>query len=93
MIYLVIMYVKCGELGKEKELLDMHKSSDVVTWTALIAGYGHGQNTLDCFEQMQCEGILPDVVTFVCILKACATIRVANKGKQVHEEIARQGFL
>ena len=36
---LVIMYVKCGELGKAEELLDMLKSCDVVAWTTLIAGY------------------------------------------------------
>ena len=27
---LLVMYAKCGELGKEKELLDMHKSSNHV---------------------------------------------------------------
>jgi pentatricopeptide repeat protein len=65
------MYAKCGELGKAKELLDMHKSStNVVTWTALIAGYardGHNQNALDCFEQTQREGILPDANYSTCI--------------------------
>ena len=58
---LVSMYAKCGEIGREKSLLDMHKSSDVVTWTALIVGYareGHGQYALDCFEQMRHEDIL-----------------------------------
>eukprot|EP00250_Pteridium_aquilinum_P006495 c16404_g2_i2 orf=485-748(+) len=35
---LVDMYGKCGALAKAKALLDMHKSRDVITWTALIAG-------------------------------------------------------
>ena len=30
-------------------------------------------------------------MTYVCILKACAMIRVADKGKQIHDKIARQG--
>lgn len=35
---LVIMHVKCDDLGKAKKLHNMHKSSRyVVTWTALIA--------------------------------------------------------
>ena len=92
-----LMYTECGELGKGKELLDMHmSSSNVVTCTALIVGYaqeGHGQNDLDCFVQMQCEGILPDTVTYACILKACATIGAAGKWKQIHDKIARQGLL
>ena len=46
-------------------------------------------NALDCFEQIQHEGILPNAVTYACILKACATIRVVDKGKQIHDKIAR----
>ncbi|KAI5075881.1 hypothetical protein GOP47_0009957 [Adiantum capillus-veneris] len=93
---LVTMYAKCGELGKAKTLLDMHNSKDVITWSALIAGYsrqGLGHCALDCLEQMQHEGILPDAVTFVSALKACATIKAADRGKQIHDQIARQGLL
>ena len=50
---------------------------------------GEAKNALDCFDEMQCEGILSDAVT----LKACATIGVANKGSQIHDEILRQGLL
>lgn len=32
-------------------------------------------------------------VTYVCILKTCATIGGAKKGKKIHDEIARQGLL
>ena len=73
-------------------LLDRLPSRDVVTWTALIRGYAqgvHAKQALNCFEEMLCEGILPNAVTYVCILKACATIGVADKGKQIHDEIAR----
>ena len=36
--------------------------------------------------------ILPNAMTFTCILKACTTVRVADNGKQIHDEIARQGL-
>ena len=42
---------------------------------------------------MQREGILPDAVTYVYIWKACVMIGAADKGKQIHDEIARQGLL
>ncbi|KAI5083686.1 hypothetical protein GOP47_0003429, partial [Adiantum capillus-veneris] len=93
---LVTMYAKCGELGKAKALFDMHKSKDVITWTALIGGYaraGQGQSALDCLEQMQHQGLLPDAITYVSALKACAVLKNVDKGKQIHDEIARQGFL
>ena len=48
---LVIMYMKCGELWKEKELLDMHKSSNnVISSVALMPGYAKKamENALNC---------------------------------------------
>ena len=32
-------------------------------------------------------------VTYVCILNACATHGAANKGKEIHDEVARQGLM
>ena len=50
-----------------------------------------GLQALDCYEQIQQKGILPNEVTYVCILKACAAIGAIDKGKTVHDEISRQG--
>eukprot|EP00250_Pteridium_aquilinum_P032920 c4956_g1_i1 orf=1-492(-) len=36
---LVDAYAKCGTLAKAQEVFDILPSRDVVTWTALIAGY------------------------------------------------------
>ena len=41
---------------------------------------------LGCSEEMQCEGILLDAVTYMSMLKACAMIGAADKG---NDEIAR----
>ncbi|KAI5065733.1 hypothetical protein GOP47_0020428 [Adiantum capillus-veneris] len=93
---LVTMYAKCGELEKAKMLLDTHPSKDVITWTALIGGYavaGRGQNALECLELMKHQGVLPNAVTYICLLKACATTRDVDKGKQMHNEISRQGLI
>eukprot|EP00250_Pteridium_aquilinum_P021890 c25258_g10_i1 orf=28-771(+) len=84
---LVTMYAKCGSLAKAKALLDMHKSRDVISWTALIAGYARerqSQDALDCYERMQVEGIPPDAVTYASILKACGNTGAADKGEQIH---------
>ena len=78
------MYDKCGTVSKARQVLDGLPSQNVVSWNELIAGYaqeGHAQQALDCFEEMQHERILSDVVTSACILKACATFGAAAKGK------------
>eukprot|EP00250_Pteridium_aquilinum_P016285 c23034_g24_i3 orf=64-732(+) len=71
---LVDMYAKCGLLARAQEVFDNLPYRDVVSWNALITGYadyGHDEEALQCFEQMQLEGVLADAVTFVCSLKAC----------------------
>ncbi|KAI5061610.1 hypothetical protein GOP47_0024115 [Adiantum capillus-veneris] len=93
---LVTMYAKCGELEKAKELLNLHNSRDVITWTALIAAYarkGQSQRALNCFDRMQHEGISPNAVTYTCILNACATMGAVVKGEEIHNVVAKQGLL
>eukprot|EP00250_Pteridium_aquilinum_P020259 c24766_g14_i3 orf=338-1072(+) len=83
---LVDMYAKCGSLEKAQHVLNKLPFRDVVSWNSLIAGYaqeGQGEQALNCFEQMQREGLSPNTVTFTCILKACGNIGAADKGKQI----------
>eukprot|EP00250_Pteridium_aquilinum_P022500 c25392_g4_i4 orf=1-273(+) len=90
------MYAKCGSLSKAQDVLEKLPSRDVVSWSALIAGYaqrGQGEHALNCYERMQREGILPDAVTYACILKACGSIGAAEKGEEIHTEVHRQGLL
>lgn len=93
---LVDMYTKCGLLAKAEEALSRLVVRDVVTWTTLISGYAteeHGMEALICFEQMQVEGILPNAVTYACILKACASFGALEKGQEIHEAAAKQGLM
>ncbi|KAH7280744.1 hypothetical protein KP509_36G012600 [Ceratopteris richardii] len=93
---LITMYSKCGAVDEAQSLLNMYDSSITVPWTSLIAGYARrkqGQDALDCFELMQKKGVPPNEVTYVYVLKACAVTGDITKGKQIHEEISRKGFL
>ncbi|MCO5557222.1 hypothetical protein L7F22_010782 [Adiantum nelumboides] len=93
---LVGMYAKCGALCQARAVLKELPSRNSISWSALIAGYsqkGRGHQALECYEQMQHEGISPDAVTYVCILKACAVIQAFHKGKEIHEEVMRHGLL
>ena len=93
---LVDMYAKCGKLAKAQEMLDEILIRDVISWNVIITGYvqhGYGEEALMCYEQMQWEGLSPNVVTFVCILKACGLIRALDNGKHVHSRINGDGLL
>mgnify|MGYP002775434358 CR=1 FL=1 len=74
---LVDMYAKCGALVKAKEVFNKLFVRDVVVWNALITGYaehGFGEEALHCFSLMQNEGLSPDRITFLSVLKACGSI-------------------
>ena len=92
----VDMYTKCGAMSKAQEVFDQLPIQDVVCWNALISGYaqhGPGEKALSCLDRMQRQGVSTDVVTFVCILKACCSIQAFEKGKEIHAEILKEGLL
>ena len=93
---LIHMYVKCDDLARAQQILDELPVRDVVSWSALIAGYVQqrkAREALNCFEQMRHEGITPNVVIFTCILKAYAITGTIEKGKQIHDEVINRGLL
>jgi pentatricopeptide repeat protein len=93
---LVDMYAKCGMLKKAEQVLKELNVRDVISWSSLIAGYAHhgkNQEALNCLQLMRNEGLSPNAVTYVSILKACGNIGAIDKGKQIHEEITNMKFL
>jgi pentatricopeptide repeat protein len=93
---LIDMHAKFGVFEKAHQVLESLPIRDTVTWNALISGYAEEdclEDALSCFQQMQTEGLIPNDVTFICILKACGKRRGIEKGEQIHAEIVRCGLL
>lgn len=92
---LIDMYCKCSRLHDAWMVFNRLPRKDVIAWSALIAGFvghGRGQDAFQLFQQMQQEGIEPDQVTFVCILKSCSSIACLDQGQQIHAQIVGAGF-
>ncbi|KAJ7565309.1 hypothetical protein O6H91_02G056300 [Diphasiastrum complanatum] len=92
---LVDMYAKCGCLEHARWVFNKTRERDVVSWNAMIAGYAHlglGKPALALYEQMKQEGVKPDDVTYILLLKACASIAALEQGKQLHAHIIKSGF-
>ena len=93
---LVDMYAKCGIVAKAQEVLEELPIRNIVSWNALIAGYaqqGQGHEVLNCFQRLKSEGLSPDEVTFLAILKACGSIGAIEKGTQIYDEIVSRRLL
>lgn len=91
---LIDMYAKCKSLGDARTVFDAMQHQDVVSWSAMLAGYvenGLSLSALDLFCQGQHKGIKPDKVMFLCILKACISTGSLEKGIIVHKQIQNNG--
>ncbi|XP_050370722.1 pentatricopeptide repeat-containing protein At5g08305 [Argentina anserina] len=74
---LVDMYAKCGAIDEAVGVFRGVKlwQSDVLIWNAMIGGLAtHGLvgQSLEFFREMQMIGIVPDEITYLCLLSACA---------------------
>jgi len=80
---LIDMYAKCGCINNARRVFDKMPERDIVSWTAMITGYGvhgHGKDALALFSQMQQTGIKPNRITFTCVLSACSHAGLVDEG-------------
>lgn len=92
---LIDMYNKCGSPELGRQVFDKLLERNVVVWTSMIGGYvQHERNeeALKLFWRMEREGVSPNEVTFVIILKACCCADALLSGKEIHAFIRREGL-
>ncbi|KAJ0968058.1 hypothetical protein J5N97_024975 [Dioscorea zingiberensis] len=85
MTALVDMYCKCGGVSIARKLFDAMDERHVMTWNAMIDGYGShgfGRDAVDLFEEMKRGSVKPNDVTFLCVLSACSHSGLVDEGKQ-----------
>ncbi|XP_057840114.2 pentatricopeptide repeat-containing protein At2g13600 [Cryptomeria japonica] len=92
---LVTMYIKCGRLEYSRLVFDKTQIPDVTSWSAIIARYlqdGHCVETLKLFSEMQGMCTERDELTFASALWACASLRYAQQGKEIHAQAMKFGL-
>jgi pentatricopeptide repeat protein len=93
---LVDMYSKAGSLEDARQAFDNISLRDVVSWSTMILAYaqhGHGQEALQLFEQMQEEGVKPDLITFMGVLSACSNVGLVDEGQRYFQSMSRDHAL
>ncbi|KAL6012194.1 hypothetical protein ACLOJK_002672 [Asimina triloba] len=89
---LIDMYAKCGSIGEARSLFDGMREKNVVSWNAMICGYGlhgKGREALELYEEMLSIGIAPTGVTFLSILYACSHAGLVTDGCQIFLSMTR----
>ncbi|KAK8643462.1 hypothetical protein V6N13_012761 [Hibiscus sabdariffa] len=89
---IVDMYSKCGFYDDARKYFNQMPIRNVVSWTALIAGYLQGNRYSEAiifFQDMLMEKVRPSEFTFTSVLTACAEIGALIHGRWVHGHISR----
>ncbi|TYI65430.1 hypothetical protein E1A91_D09G157700v1 [Gossypium mustelinum] len=87
---LINMYARCGNLVKARAIFDGMPVKSVVSWTAIIGGYGmhgYGEIAVELFDEMIKSGIRPDGAAFVSVLCACSHAGLTEKGLEYFSEM------
>ncbi|XP_078434695.1 tetratricopeptide repeat (TPR)-like superfamily protein [Wolffia australiana] len=92
---LVAMYSRCGAFSDARQMFDemrQREIDDVVSWNSMVAC--HAQNgehalAIQTFKEMNCH---PDEVSLVNVLPACAALRAAASGRELHGCAFRRGL-
>ncbi|KAG2592567.1 putative pentatricopeptide repeat-containing protein At3g11460, mitochondrial [Panicum virgatum] len=82
---LINFHARCGSLPRAQKLFNEMPRRSIVSWTALITGYGihgHGDVAVSLFERMVSEGIRPDNVVMVGLLSACSHAGMYDEGRR-----------
>lgn len=93
---LINMCVECIILKDARRVFDQMLDRNVVSWTAMIAGYakeGIPEEALSLFWKIQGEGVEINQFTFSRVLPTCTDMADLEQGLGIHQKmIMRGGF-
>ncbi|KAM3326556.1 pentatricopeptide repeat-containing protein [Capsicum chacoense] len=98
---LIHLYGECGEVGKARKVFDKMSERNLVSWTCLINGYVRSEKAEEAvklfFEMTEGAGeeegaVVPNSVTMVCVLSACAKLGDLGLAERVYGYIEKVGL-
>lgn len=93
---LVDMYAKCHLIEDAQFLFEMVSDKNLVAYNSIISGYsqnGSSYEALKLFHKMRSEHLVPDAVTVVTVLSACASLGTLPVGSSLHAYSIKGGLL
>nr|UPT48605.1 pentatricopeptide repeat protein AaPPR434 [Agave angustifolia] len=93
---LIDCYGKLGWVSYSRRVFDGMVERNVVTWSAMIACYANVRpfDALMLFQEMMVNDLdtIPNSVTLVSVLQACAGLAALGQGKLLHAYVLRRGL-
>ena len=92
---LLSVYIRCGSLQDARQVFDALAKKSVINWNVMIGGYvqhNRGKDAMQLFDQMRQGNVQADKITYLNILKACASPLSLKWGREFHVLIKRDGL-
>ncbi|XP_010262425.1 PREDICTED: putative pentatricopeptide repeat-containing protein At5g40405 [Nelumbo nucifera] len=89
---LIDMYSKCGNMSKAMDVFWGMKERNVYTWSSAMGGLamnGAGEKCLELFSLMKQDGIQPNEVTFISVLRGCCVVGLVEEGRKHFESMTQ----
>lgn len=85
---LIGFYSERNQLNRAMMIFEGMREKDLVSWNAIISAHRQDSKVLALFQQMEECVQLPDKVTFVSLLSACANLRMVEDGRRLFSKMA-----
>ncbi|XP_065006008.1 pentatricopeptide repeat-containing protein At5g39350-like [Musa acuminata AAA Group] len=88
---LIDVYGKAGKLDVAWQLFGGLQVKDLVSWSAIIAGYGmhgHAKTAIWLFDRMVKSGVAPSEVTFTSMFYSCSHAGLVDEGLQLFDKMS-----
>ncbi|PKA50785.1 Pentatricopeptide repeat-containing protein [Apostasia shenzhenica] len=71
---LMNMYSRCGSIDDAESIFETMRSRDLISWNTIIAAFAHHglyHKVSNLLHKMECNGFIPNGVSFLSLLSAC----------------------
>ncbi|KAH7404453.1 hypothetical protein KP509_15G026300 [Ceratopteris richardii] len=88
---LINMLGKCGGIKEAQDVFEKMENRNLISWNSLLAVHSHNMEcdcALQIFNQMLQEGVMPNRITLVSAIDACAGLKDERQGKNLHVMIS-----
>ncbi|PSS15659.1 Pentatricopeptide repeat-containing protein [Actinidia chinensis var. chinensis] len=92
---LISLYSKCGVIEGAYKVFDEISVKNLGMWNAMLiacAQHAHTNKAFDLFKRMECVGMKPNFITFLCVLYACSHAGLVEEGKYYFELMKKYGL-
>ncbi|XP_047334875.1 pentatricopeptide repeat-containing protein At5g43790 [Impatiens glandulifera] len=98
---LVDFYSRCGRVDNARKVFDRITQPDLVTWNSMLSAYTRKYSSIDSdancslevlvlFKEMQISHVMPNELTLVALITACANLGLLSQGIWAHGYVLKQ---